>query len=295
MPFFRKTRLFILLIGVIVLIVLVGYSVNDRENASVPEQIVNDTVGFVQNSIHTPIQYVTGVFENIDDFMNTYNENQILREQLAESKGLVYETQELREENETLRSNLDLSESLRDYEPIAANVISRSPERWMEQVTIDRGEQHGVEPNMVVMTAEGMIGTVQSTSQFHSKIRLLTGFDQLNRISAAISVEGGDDVFGMVEGFDEETDSLQFRIIEDAGATLEEGDLVVSSGLGGVFPEGLPVGTVNDVVSDQYGLTRTALVTPAADLHEIDNVIVADRTSDEVQNNSSDPVEEEEG
>ncbi|MFA1822542.1 rod shape-determining protein MreC [Virgibacillus oceani] len=279
MNLFRKKRLFIFLIGFIILVVLIGYSISERDDLTTAEQFINDTVGWGQRIIHTPVNFVTDVFTNINDIRNTYNENQLLKEKLAEYTGLIYENQQLSEENEELRNLMEWmdDETIRDFNPIQATVISRSPERWVEQVTINKGTQDGVETNMAVITAEGMIGKVQSHSQSTSTVQLLTGFDQFNRISATISREDSDDVFGMIEGYDQESDSLVFRIIEESDQGLEEGELVVSSGMGGVFPAGLPIGSVIEVGSDQYGLTRTALIEPAAEMYNINHVVVVDR------------------
>lgn len=290
MQFFRKKRLFVLLIGFIVFVVLIGYSLTSRENLSAPEKIVNDMAGWVQNVIQIPVKFVSDIVTNIDDFRDTYKENQILKEQIAKNKSLVYEVQEIKEENEELRAMLDMRESIRDYEPIQATVISRSPERWVEQITINKGENDGVTTNMVVITAGGMVGKIQSTNKLTSTVQLLTGFDQFNRISAMVSREEGKDIFGMIEGFDPETKTLLFRIIEESDKDLEEGELVVSSGKGGVFPAGLVIGEVKEVVADQYGLTRTARVEPAADMYDINHVIVVDRT---IQGEEIDIVDEE--
>ncbi|MEN2765855.1 rod shape-determining protein MreC [Ornithinibacillus xuwenensis] len=281
MSLFRKKRLFTLLIGIIVLVALIGFSLRDRSELSTVEQFVNDTIGWIQNAISAPVKYVANIVENIDDIRDTYDENQLLREKLAQYKGLIYEAQEIKEENQELRGLLDKADSIRSYNPIHATVTARSPEHWIEQVTINKGDIDGVEVNMAVITADGMVGKIQSVSKATSTVQLLSGFDEFNRISATISREDeGDDIFGLIEEYDEETDSLLFRIIEESDQDLKEGELVVSSGMGGVFPAGLPIGTVKEVVPDQYGLTRTALVKPAANMYEINNVVVVDRKLD---------------
>src|SRR5699024_10161063 len=144
-------KLFILLIGFIILVSLIGYSIRDRD-ITFGEKFVNDTVGWVQSPVNAPVTFVTNTISNIDDFRNTYEENKVLREQLAQNKGLIYKAQEVREENEELRDLLGVTDSIRDYDPIQATVIARSPEKWLEQVTINKGEQDGVEQNMVVIT-----------------------------------------------------------------------------------------------------------------------------------------------
>src|SRR5690625_648892 len=192
MSFFHKRRFFILLIGIIILIALIGYSLSDRENLTTPEQFIQDTVGWAQNVFHTPVKFFTDIFGNIDDLKNTYQENQLLKEKIAQNKSLVYEVQEIKEDNESLRKTLDKTESITDFTPIQATVISRSPERWVEQIRINKGSQQGIEPNMAVITADGMIGKIQTVSKLTSTVQLLTGFEdrkstRLNSSHVAIS------------------------------------------------------------------------------------------------------------
>lgn len=277
MQFFRKKRLFILLIGMIILVVLIGYSLKDRKGLSMPEKFINDTVGWAQSVIHAPVSFVTNIFSNIDDLKKTYEENKVLKEKLSDDKELLYELQELKQENKELRNTLKKTDAMRDFTPIQATVISRSPERWIEQVSINKGSKDGVKSNMAVITADGMIGKIKSTSKTTSTVQLLTGFDQFNRISAKISQKKGKDIVGVIEEYDEKSKSLLFRIIDESNKDLKKGELVVSSGMGGVFPSELPIGTVREVIPDQYGLTQTALIKPAADMFQINNVIVVDR------------------
>lgn len=277
MQFFRKKRLFILLIGMIILVVLIGYSLKDRKGLSMPEKFINDTVGWAQSVIHAPVSFVTNIFSNIDDLKKTYEENKVLKEKLSDDKELLYELQELKQENKELRNTLKKTDAMRNFTPIQATVISRSPERWIEQVSINKGSKDGVKSNMAVITADGMIGKIKSTSKTTSTVQLLTGFDQFNRISAKISQKKGKDIVGVIEEYDEKSKSLLFRIIDESNKDLKKGELVVSSGMGGVFPSGLSIGTVREVIPDQYGLTQTALIKPAADMFQINNVIVVDR------------------
>jgi len=83
------------------------------------------------------------------------------------------------------------------------------------------------------------------------------------------------------------------EIIEpDEDREVKKGDLVETSGAGGVFPKGLTIGKVTEVEPDSYGLTKIAYVEPAADMYNLDNVIVVDRTLDTVDVNKMDDEEE---
>lgn len=282
MSFFRKNSLFVILIGLISLVVLVGYSITEREQLSKPEQMLMDSVGWVQSIFNSPISYTVNKFQNIGQLKTTFEENIVLREKLAEYKTLIYDVQELEKENDELRKITELKSSARDFNPILSNVISRSPERWMEQLTIDRGSKQGIEKDMAVMTVDGMIGKVVAVSKTTSTVQLITGFDQLNRISATVSRKKGENIFGLIEGYDEEKDALIFTILEQSNRDLKEDELVVSSSMGGMYPSGLPIGTIIEVLPDDYGLTKTAYVEPAADLYEINHVIVVDRELDKL-------------
>src|SRR5690625_144691 len=284
MSFFRRKSLFVLLIGLIALVVLIGYSNSNRAEVSKPEQIVIDAVGWLQYIAKQPVAFIQSITETVHDIKNTYEENRLLREKLAEYKTLIYENQEIVKENEELRKLLEVTNSHSDFDPIIANVVSRSPERWLDQVTINRGSQHGVKKNMAVITADGMVGKIQTVATTTSTVQLLTGFDQLNRISATISRKDSDNIFGLIEGYDSEKEALIFRIIEQSDKDVKKDELVVSSNMGGLYPSGLPIGTIEEIEPDQFGLTQTAYVKPAANIYELNEVIVVDRllkTNDE--------------
>src|SRR5699024_1563064 len=279
MSFFRRKSLFIILLGIILMVVLIGYSLTNKDNLSKPEKFIKDSVGWVQGIVYKPVDLVVGSLSSVKELKNTYDENKLLREKNSEYKTLVFDNKALEKENKEIRDALKVNESNRDFNSINATVISRSPERWLEQVTIDRGKKHGIEDNMAVITADGMIGKVQKASNLTSTVQLLSGFDQFNRISAIAKRKKGKDVFGLIEKYDVETDSLVFKIIEDSKEELKKGDTIVSSNVGGSYPADLLIGEIEEVVPDQYGLTKTALVKTAANMYELNNVIVVDRSA----------------
>ncbi|WP_188206288.1 rod shape-determining protein MreC [Alkalibacillus aidingensis] len=272
--FLRKRKLIVFLTCIILIVTLIGYSLRSDVSTSLPSQFALDTIGFFQNIIHTPVNGFIEVFDNVGEMRDVYQQNQILKEELQDYKTLAYEVNELQRENEELREISQVESSISDYQSINATVIARSPERWFEQVTINRGKRHGVEPNMAVITPEGMVGKVTSSSQLTSTVQLLSGFGVENQVSAI--VDDDDSIFGLVEDYDEQEQQLIFRELTNE-EEIEEGQAVVTSGLGGVFPRGLMIGEITSVEVDSYGLTTIAYVEPAADLHDVNHVIVVDR------------------
>ncbi|GLH64787.1 MULTISPECIES: rod shape-determining protein MreC [Bacillaceae] len=276
--FFLNKRLILLLVSIIILVALIGFSLKDRNELTWSEQFLKDTTGFVQLIFHKPAQLVAGFFENVNDIRNTYKENKLLKERLEEYVSLEAQVQTLKKENERLRALLNKKESLRDFVPIQATVIGRNPDRWQETVIVNKGQQHGVKKDMAVITPEGLVGKVQHAAQFTSTIQLLSASDQKNRISAY--VQGKENVFGLIEGYDEKRRALLLKEIP-FDAKIKKKQKVLTSGLGGIFPKGLVIGEVMEVVPDQYGLTKMVYVKPAANFYDIDDVIIVKRKIDE--------------
>lgn len=293
--FFSNKRLILLLVGVIVLVALISFSLKDRHNASLPERVVKDVVGFGQTLFSKPAHFVTGVIGNIDGILNTYDENKILKERLNEYASLQAELTEVQLENEQFREIIDKKDDLKAYDPIHATVISRNPDQWEERVIIDKGKKQGVKQNMAVITARGLVGKVISVTDFHSTVELLTTENRDFRVSAVVRGKGkkAKSAYGLIESYDPERGELLMKKV-DADIDIKVGENVVSSGLGGIFPQGLPIGTVTEVSTEDYGLTNMLYIKPAAQFSMLDHVIIASRTSETYENGSDGSGESEE-
>src|SRR5690625_5429598 len=120
MSFFRRKSLFIILLGIILMVVLIGYSLTNKDDLSKTEKFIKDSVGWVQGVVYKPVDLIAGSLSSIKELKATYEENQLLREKNSEYKTLVYDNQSLEKENEELRETLDLNESNRDFNSINA-------------------------------------------------------------------------------------------------------------------------------------------------------------------------------
>lgn len=277
--FFSNKRMILLLVGVIILVALISFTLRDRQNASFPEQIVKDVVGFGQSLFSKPAHYITGIIGDIDGILNSHEENKKLKERLNEYASVQAELIEVTVENDRLREIIDKKDSLSDFESIQATVIARNPDQWEEKIIIDKGEIHGIAKNMPVVTARGLIGKVILTTPLSSTVELLSTENRNFRVSAVIP--GDKPAFGLIEGFDRERGELVMKRI-DSSFEAEPGQLVISSGLGGIFPKGLPIGEITEVSTDDYGLTKLVYIRPAAQFSMLDHVIVAKRLSETV-------------
>ena len=273
--FFLNKRLIILLVSIIILVALIGFSLKEREELTWPEQFVKDAVGLVQTLVSRPAHFISGFVENVNDLQNTYEENKQLKTKLDELAQLEAKVQSLSEDNEELRDILDKKEALSDFEPIQATVIGRNPDRWNELVIINKGSTDGIERDMAVITSKGLIGKVKNSRQFTSTVQLLSSNDSTNRVSA--EVLGGDQPYhGQIEGFDRNKKMLLLKRIPYE-AKIEKDQIVQTSGLGGVFPAEQIIGTIEEVVPDEYGLTQMAYVKPGANFYDLEHVMIIKR------------------
>ncbi|MGI2326471.1 rod shape-determining protein MreC [Planococcus sp. YIM B11945] len=288
--FFSNKRLILLLLGVILLVALISYSLRDRDNVSLPEQVIKDAVGVGQSIFSGPSHFVTGIFDNVDSLLNTYEENQHLKARLEEFAGVQAEVTDLRSENSELKELVGKQEDLRDFNPIQATVIARNPDQWEEKIILNKGTSSGVKKDMAVMTAQGLIGKVTLTTSFTSTVELISTQNPNYRVSAMV-LGGKQDVYGLIEGYDPERRELLLKRI-DADIDLKEGQQVVSSGLGGIFPKGLLIGEITEIEIDEFGLTKLAYIKPAAEFSLLNHVMIADRVMPDANGEDNGKTEE---
>ncbi|CAM5217795.1 Cell shape-determining protein MreC OS=Ureibacillus acetophenoni OX=614649 GN=SAMN05877842_102346 PE=3 SV=1 [Ureibacillus acetophenoni] len=275
MPHFSNKKLILLLVSMIFIVALISFSLRDRQNATLPEQFIKDTVGLAQGFIAKPANYITGIFNDINSLLNTYEENKRLKTRLEDFAVLQSEVNTLKNENNSLRDIVEKEDSLREYIPIQATVIARNPDQWEEKIILDKGSSHGIEVNMAVMTSKGLIGKISLVTPLTSEVELIQTNNPNFRVSAVIQGEN-EEIFGLIEGFDVERNELIMKRI-DSSFEVKEGELVISSGLGGIFPKGILIGEITEVTTDDFGLTKMAFIKPAADFSMLQDVMIAKR------------------
>ncbi|GGH33522.1 rod shape-determining protein MreC [Paenibacillus segetis] len=262
-------RLFILLIGLILFISVMGITLGPRSNLSWPEKFVKDTVGFVQNVFYKPASYVAGLFEDISNLHSIQEENEQLKIALAHYARDKAIYNGIDQENKRLQGLLDFTEAQKtqyDYKWTIAQVVSISDDPINRTIVVNIGLREGVKEGMAVHSAEGLVGVISHVSNFTSTVKLITSMDGKDPNSNAIAAtaQGKENkVFGMIETYDPNKNVFLMTKIEDR-SSISEGDTIVSSGIGGVFPRGMIIGKVTDIQVGEYGLTYTASVEPAA-------------------------------
>jgi rod shape-determining protein MreC len=192
-------------------------------------------------------------------------ENKRLRREVASLRGQTVELQELRKENSRLRRLAGFARRT-PYRTISAHVIGKSTSDWQASVILDKGSADGIRENMPVVVAEGLVGQVVEVASHASQVQLLT--DQKSGVGAEIQETGETGVAQGQLGGD-----LRLLYV-DKNSEVKKGDRVVTSGLGGVFPKGIFVGTVVKVKEKAYVLHKEIKILPAVDFSRLAEVLI---------------------
>ena len=176
-------------------------------------------------------------------------------------------------ENERLNELLGLQESLSQFGTVAARVIGYSSNRWYDKIEINKGALSGINKGNTVICNDGVVGLVEEVGPDWAIVSTIINPD------AAIGVRivrTGD--VGVVEGDDSLCYSSQCKLtFVDKGVNLIEGDMLETSGAGGMYPAGFIVGTVRGINSDNMGLLDHAIIEPKADFADLHEVLVINR------------------
>lgn len=270
-----------LVVAVIVAIVTIGVIVissraqNSQKEPSLPTRVVSDVSGWVSSVVSSPVKAVSGGYEAVSGLLNTYKENQALTEKVDDLSQAKVQLQTLQAENRALKDQLQIENTLTDYKVVNAVVISRSPSNWQSQLIVNKGSNAGIKKGMSVMGSGGLIGRVSEVNTTNAKVELLSDDSQVaDRFAIRVANKNGDVVDGIVTSFNQEKNLIVMGQIT-SDVALEKGDLVTTSGLGGVTPAGLYVGKVQKISQDDYGLSKKIYIKPATDFNNIPVVSVA--------------------
>ncbi|WP_165861125.1 rod shape-determining protein MreC [Paenibacillus paeoniae] len=275
----RNKRVFMLMIGLILFIAIIGFSLSDRKEMSWPEKFLRDTTGYVQQWFYKPAGYIAGFFEDIRNLRQLHEENEQLKLLAAAYARDKVTYNFIKNDNERLQRELNFTEQQKqmyNYNYLIAQVISVNNDANNRTMSINLGSKNGIKPNLAVTTVDGLIGLVSSVTPYTATITPIT---ELNEVSIAFNsisatIEGREnESFGILSSYNRDTGML---IMTKIGETdkMEIGDTVITSGIGGVYPRGLRVGTVETKQVGDFGLTYTASVKLAASFDHLTEVFV---------------------
>ena len=266
MDLFKKYG-FIMLIGTGVFVALIFYSLNVPRNreANVIERVVMTLFAPVLK----PAERLSGFFEDAwNGYVNLVDvkrENLKLRDEIKELNTRLVAGNEAQKSNQRLQHLLEMKNTVK-APSLSASVVGEDVSSWFRTVIIDRGSSSGIRDGMAVVAADGVVGQIVKVAPTTSRVLLLT--DHASGIAATIQRSRAR---GVVKGKEGGLCSLEFTTRDE---DVKVGDLVVSSGIGGLFLKGLPIGEVTMVKRGEYGIFQTVTIRPAVNIAHLEEVLV---------------------
>jgi rod shape-determining protein MreC len=262
--------------GVIILVILLFISFTTMGFSQTKFTIQFKSVLF---SLVYPFQYIgVAPINLVKEFFTSIEDNRQLKVQLSQTKNLLqeyertqYEFEELKRENERLRRVIGIQEQI-EYDTVIAEVVAKSPQDFYKTLVVNRGRDSGVERYMPVIAYQNnvkcVVGKVTDVQRFSARIQPLV--EQSSYVGAMLKSSRYSGIL-MGQSPLSELCLLQYM---DKNAEMKYGDLIVTSGMGGVFPKGIAIGEVVSVSKKRYGIFQEAFVKPKIDFGRLEEVYI---------------------
>ena len=204
-------------------------------------------------------------FTNIN---NLEEENEKIKKKNSELEQSLRELEIVKSENATLKEYVNLKDKYTDYQTIPAYIIQKDISNFSDTMIINAGSKDGVNVNMAVISDQGLVGHVISVTDSTAKVQTI--IDTASTTSCLISTSR--DMI-IVRGTLDDSSTLKATFIPTEAVVLE-GDKIETSGLGGIYPKGIHIGTIKKVVSTKNITDRYALIQTAVDFNKLETVLV---------------------
>jgi rod shape-determining protein MreC len=232
------------------------------------EGIASTALAPLQMGLSGTIDVAGNVFSTVQRVRDLADENADYKDQVAELQSEVVRMHELEVENADLRNLLSMKERTGPGALIPVQVIARDDSPYVQAVTIDHGANDGIKEDAVVITHQGLVGLVEKVDPTSSKVRLINDLNS----SVSVRLQTESRTTGVLRG-QSQGDLMVIAYLPQTDP-VNEGDTVITSGLGEVFPEALLVGTVARVEHKDADPFQTAVVRPAVEMDRLERLYV---------------------
>lgn len=264
--YLKQYRFYIILfLFILIPVIAIDTSTRSPRDYRFYDRVIVGLTSPIQTTISWSLEQIASTFENYIYLLHTRQDNLALLEENRKLLNSIAGLKETQQENIRLSKLLHFEEKF-TLQSVIARVIAKDVSTEFRSIRINRGENSGIKKNMAVVTDEGIVGRVLRTTRTTSDI--VTILDLLSAVDAIVERSRAR---GIVEGLTDESCQLKYALRTD---DIQPGDVLISSGLGGIFPKGIVVGTVSKVNRKPFGISQEVEVHPSVDFTKLEEVLV---------------------
>ena len=259
-----------ILLAAAVLVTIALAVLSNVTGQSVPRLVVQGVLAPFRYAGNVLTGQAEDIYTRLFEYEALKAENEELRKKVTQMEELAREADAISRENDRLRDILDMSRTNEEYVLVDAYIIAWSSNDWTSTITLNRGQNAGIETGMVAITSDKeVVGVVTEAGPDYAVVKTI--MDSSLEISATIASSGYN---GMVAGayIDGRKDLLRMRYLPSS-AVIRNNDQVVTSG-SAVYPRNLILGTVVDAGYDDTGVAKYAVLKPAAEIGKLEQVFI---------------------
>ncbi|MBQ9298043.1 MAG: rod shape-determining protein MreC [Clostridia bacterium] len=263
----NASGIFGIVITIFLLIILVIFSNVNIEKFSYIEGAISKIVTPIQNGMIYLKNKINGNESFFTDIANLKKENENLKAKISELEQEQRELEIIKAENTTLKDYMNLTEKYAGYKTLPAYIIGKDISNYSKTIIINLGKKDGIEVNMTVIADAGLVGHVISVTDETAKVETI--IDSASSVSSNITTTREAIICRGV------IDSNNLRAVNiPTDTNLVSGDNVETSGMGGIYPKGILIGTIKDIINTRNIMDRYAVIKPAVDFEKLETVLV---------------------
>ena len=264
----KKRGIIGVVITIIIIVLLVIFTNSNVNQLTYLQDICNVFVMPIQNGFTYLKNKISGNDAFFADMDTLKAENEELKQKNSELEQSLRELEIIKAENETLKEYVNLKDKYANYNTIPADVINRDISNYSSTIIINVGSEDGIKTDMTVIADSGLVGHIISVTNHTAKVQTIV--DTASAVTAKMSTTEDSIV---VQGTLESKSTLRATFIPTDAVVLE-GDSIETSGIGGIYPKGIHIGTIREVINTSNITDRYALVDTAVDFNKLNTVLV---------------------
>lgn len=267
-PFKNKLAVTIIVLSVAFLGIII-FSVKSGSNSI--SSGIGSVVSPLQKIVYTVNDKIKGSMDFFLNFSKVKQENEELKIKNSELENQMVEYKNLNDENERLREVLKFKESKSNYDYVGTNIIGYSGGTLSQGYVIDKGTNDGIEKDMIIINHQGLVGKVTQAESNYSIVETILN----DNIAVSVMVDSTRETTGILRGFKENKNESLVKVYNlPIDSEIKEGDVILSSGLGMIYPKEIRIGEVISVDTDNVMVMKNALVKPYVDFNKLEELFI---------------------